>query len=170
MKNIFLIGFMGCGKSTVAKELQVMLGSDIIEMDTWIARQQKMAITKIFETLGEGYFRDLESNLLLDIRKKRDLIVSCGGGIVIRQENIGYMKESGIIVLLTATTETVYNRIKDSRDRPILNGNMNVNYIKELQEKRRAMYEMAADIIITTDDKDPNTICKEILEAVKEEK
>lgn len=163
MKNIFLIGFMGSGKSTVAKGLQAVLKTEVIEMDTLIAKQQKMAITEIFEKFGESYFRDLETNLLLDIRKKKGAIVSCGGGVVVREENIAYMKKSGVVVLLSATPETVYKRVKDSKDRPVLNGNMNVEYIAQLQEKRRAMYEAAADITIVTDGKDIDAICQEIL-------
>lgn len=158
---------MGSGKSTIARELQSLLHTEVIEMDTVIARQQQMEITEIFEAFGENYFRDLESNLLLNIRKEQGVIVSCGGGIVIRPENITYMKESGKIVFLSATPETVYNRVKDSKERPILNGNMNIEYIANLQEKRRSLYEQTADITIITDNKSVNSICKEILEAVK---
>jgi shikimate kinase len=166
VKNIFLIGFMGSGKSTVAKALQAALGTEVIEMDTLIAKQQKMAITEIFEKFGEGHFRDLETKLLLDIQKKEGVIVSCGGGVVIRPENVDYMKKSGTIVLLKASPETVYRRVKDSRERPVLNGNMNVEYIAELQEKRRAMYEAAADITIATDGKTVEAISREILDNI----
>ncbi len=169
MRNIFLIGFMGVGKSTIAYHLQSILNADVVEMDHFIAKQQKMSIAEIFEKFGESYFRDLESNLLLDIRKKQGLIVSCGGGIVIREENIGYMKQSGVIVLLSALPETIYERVKDSKERPILNGNMNIAYIAKLQEKRRALYEAAADITIATDQKDIHTICEEIIAAIQKE-
>ena len=169
MRNIFLIGFMGVGKSTIAYHLQSILNADVVEMDHFIAKQQKMSIAEIFEKFGESYFRDLESNLLLDIRKKQGLIVSCGGGIVIREENIGYMKQSGVIVLLSALPETIYERVKDSKERPILNGNMNIAYIEKLQEKRRALYEAAADITIATDQKDIHTICEEIIAAIHKE-
>ena len=167
-KNIFLIGFMGSGKSTVARCLQQMLGAEVIEMDALIAKQQKMAITEIFDKFGEGYFRDLETNLLLDIQKKKGVVVSCGGGVVIRPENIEAMKKSGTVVLLSASPETVYRRVKDSKDRPVLNGHMNVEYIAGLQEKRRAMYEAAADLTIVTDDKDIETICGEIISRIEE--
>ncbi len=165
-KNIFLIGFMGSGKSSAAHCLQQMLGAEVIEMDALIAKQQKMAITEIFEKFGESYFRDLETKLLLDIQKKQGVVVSCGGGVVIRPENIEYMKKSGTVVLLAASPETVYCRVKDSKDRPVLNGHMNVEYIAGLQEKRRAMYEKAADLTVVTDDKDIETICKEIIRKV----
>ena len=78
------------------------------------------------------------------------------------------MKESGKIVLLTATPQTIYERIKDSTDRPVLNGHMNVEYIRELMEKRREKYEAAADLIVATDDRSIEEICKEIIEGVRQ--
>lgn len=162
-QHIFLIGFMGAGKSTIAEKLQEMLGVKQMEMDQMIVEQQGMPITEIFEKYGEAHFRDMESQLLIDLKDKEPGVVSCGGGIVVREENPGYMKESGKVVFLTATPQTIYERVKDSTDRPILNGNMNVEYISELMEKRRAKYEAAADIIVATDNKSAEDICKEIL-------
>ena len=78
------------------------------------------------------------------------------------------MKESGKIVLLTATPQTIYERIKDSTDRPVLNGHMNVEYIRELMEKRREKYEAAADLIVATDDRSIEEICREIIEGVRQ--
>lgn len=167
MKNIYLIGFMGAGKSTVAKELVVATGAKGVEMDQMIEEQQKMAITEIFEKFGEDHFRDLETELLKSFAKETDLVVSCGGGSVLREENTAVMKENGCIVLLTATPETIYGRVKNSTNRPILNGNMNVAYIRELMEKRRERYESVADIRVATDGKDVKAICEEILSQVK---
>lgn len=167
MKNIYLIGFMGAGKSTVAKELVAAAGAKGVEMDQLIEEQQKMAITEIFEKFGENHFRDLETELLKSFAKETNLVVSCGGGSVLREENAAVMKENGCIVLLTATPETIYERVKNSTNRPILNGNMNVDYIRELMEKRRERYESVADIRIATDGKDVKTICEEILSQVR---
>jgi shikimate kinase len=162
-KNIFLIGFMGSGKSTVAGELQRVLGMERIEMDDFIVKEQGMSISDIFAAYGEAHFRDLESDLLIRLQKKSDVIVSCGGGVVMREENVAHMKKSGAIVLLTASPETIYERVKDNDSRPILNNNMNVAYIKELMEKRRSHYEAAADITISTDHKSISQICEEII-------
>lgn len=167
MKNLFLIGFMGSGKSTIAKGLSELFPAEVVEMDAMIARQQGMAITEIFEKFGESYFRDLETKLLLDIGKQQGAIISCGGGVVIRPENIEAMKQSGIVIWLSASPETVYERVKDSKDRPVLNGNMNVEYIAGLQEKRRAMYEAAADVTVVTDGKSVDAICQEIQKIVE---
>ncbi len=162
--NIFLIGFMGAGKSTVANALQEMLGMNYVEMDQLIVEQQKMPISEIFAEYGEDYFRDVESRLLLELQKRSQTIVSCGGGVVVREHNQEIMKTHGRVVLLTARPETVYNRVKDNTDRPILNQNMSVEYIAALQEKRRALYEAAADIVVATDGKTPEEICLEIIE------
>ena len=153
--NIFLIGFMGAGKSTIAAELKRQLHLELIEMDQLIEEQQGMPITEIFAKYGEDHFRKLETDML-----------SCGGGIVVRPENQAYMKQSGKVVLLTASPETVYERVKDSSNRPVLNGHMNVEYIAGLQEKRRALYEAAADIVVATDGKTPEEICREIADRI----
>ena len=152
-RSIFLIGFMGAGKSTIARALQRELGFPLIEMDERIVKEQGMSINDIFAQYGEDHFRDIESQLIVDIGKEEPSIVSCGGGVVVRPQNTQNMKEIGRIVFLKATPETIYERVKNSTDRPILNGHMNVEYIAELMEKRRALYEAAADITIQTDGK-----------------
>jgi shikimate kinase len=166
MKNIFLIGFMGAGKSTVARHLQKRLKMNLAEMDERIEKEQGMTIPEIFEKYGESRFRDLESELILTIGKEGNTIVSCGGGVVVRPENIEYMKKNGRVFYLKTSPETVYNRVKDSTNRPILNGNMNVEYIAGLMEKRRALYEGAADVTITTDGKSVDEITDEIIIAI----
>ena len=166
-RNIFLIGFMGAGKSTIARELAKELKTERVEMDQMIVEQQKMPISEIFDQFGEEHFRDIETALVKELKNKKGVVVSCGGGAVLRDENAKLMKENGMIVLLTATPETIYERVKNSTDRPILNGNMNVEYISGLMEKRRERYEMAADIMVATDGKSVEEICKEILEKVK---
>ena len=152
-KNVFLIGFMGCGKSTMARFLASDLGRNLIEMDEQIEKEAGMTINEIFKEKGEEYFRDLESQLVKRISNSDGVIVSCGGGAVLREENVKTMKENGMIVYLSATPETIYKRVKDSTKRPLLNGNMKVEYIKELMEKRTLIYERAADKTICVDGK-----------------
>lgn len=162
MKNIFLIGFMGCGKSTIARVLSEKLGMQQVEMDEQIVQEQGMPITEIFEKYGEAHFRDAETDLVKRLQEKDGVVVSCGGGAVLREENRNLMKASGVIVWLTAEPETILERVKHSTNRPVLNGNMNVEYIRELMEKRRACYADAADYIVATDGKSRDDICAEI--------
>ena len=166
--NIFLIGFMGAGKSTIARNLQRKLNFPLVEMDERIVREQGMSINDIFEKYGEDHFRDIESDLILAIGREGASIVSCGGGVVVRPQNVENMKKTGKIVFLKATPETIYERVKNSTDRPILNGHMNVEYIAQLMEKRRALYESAADITIETDGKTKEEICDEITDRLEE--
>ena len=163
MKNIFLIGFMGCGKSTIAKTLSEQLGVSQVEMDELIVEEQGMPITEIFEKYGEAHFRDIETDLVCRLQEKDGVVVSCGGGAVLREENRRMMKQSGVIVLLTAKPETILERVKNSTNRPVLNGNMNVEYITTLMERRRACYEDAAEVCVATDGKNVEEICAEIL-------
>lgn len=162
-EHIFLIGFMGCGKSTNAVCLAEMTGARQVEMDQMIVENEGMAIADIFKEKGEAYFRELETELIKSFAGVKPAVISCGGGAVLKEENVRLMKECGKIVLLTAEPETIYERVKDSTDRPILNGNMNVGYIEELMEKRRPKYEEAADVTIATDGKTSKEICEEIL-------
>ncbi len=165
-RHIFLIGFMGSGKSTDGRTLAEMTGADLIEMDDEIRKDMNMEITEIFDKYGEPYFRELETDLLRDIRDRAPAIVSCGGGAVLKSGNAAIMKEKGVIVLLDATPETIYERVCDSTDRPVLNGNMNVEYITDLMDRRRPAYEEAADITVVTDFRSSRDICEEILRKV----
>lgn len=168
MKNIFLIGFMGAGKSTVASCLQQNYGMNIIEMDETIVEQQGMSIPDIFEIHGEEHFRNLETQLLIEIQKMENQVVSCGGGVPMREVNVAEMKKNGCVVLLTATPETILERVKDDDNRPLLRGNKNVAFISELLEKRREKYEAAADISVATDGKNAEEICREIFAKIGE--
>ena len=161
--NIFLIGFMGAGKSSIARNLQLDLDMPLIEMDERIVEEQGMSINDIFAQKGEEGFRQIESQLVKDIVEGSGAIVSCGGGVVTRPINVENMKKNGKIIFLTATPETILERVKGGKDRPLLNGHMNVEYISQLMEKRREMYEEAADYKVATDGKSLGEICSEIL-------
>ena len=166
--NIILIGFMGAGKSTVSQYLKDVFAMHVVEMDQLIAEREDMSIPDIFATYGEGYFRNLETNLLIEMQATKNTIVSCGGGAALREQNVKEMKKNGKVVLLTAAPETILNRVKDSDDRPLLNGNKNVEFIANMMEQRRQKYETAADVIIHTDNKSVLQICEEMIAKLKE--
>lgn len=167
--NIVLIGFMGAGKSTVSECLKDIYGMDVVEMDQVIAEREGMSIPDIFESRGEEYFRNLETELLKELQSRKNTVISCGGGAAMREENVIEMKRNGCVVLLTVTPETVYERVKDSEDRPVLNGNKNVGYITKLMEMRREKYEAAADVTVATDGKTVQDICREMVKKLMEQ-
>lgn len=166
--NILLIGFMGAGKSTVADYMKTAFDMDVVEMDQIIAEREKMSISDIFKTHGEEYFRDLETKLLIEMQSRTNVVISCGGGVPMRERNVQEMKKNGRVILLTASPETILERTKDNHDRPLLEGNKNVAYITGLMEKRREKYEAAADIIVQTDNRPVQEICAEIVSRLQE--
>lgn len=164
--NIVLIGFMGAGKSTISDYLRTAFAMEVVEMDQIISERQGMSISDIFETYGEEYFRDLETNLLIEMQSRTNVVISCGGGVPMRERNVTEMKKNGKVVLLTAKPETILERVRDNHDRPLLEGNKNVDFIAGLMEKRRQKYEAAADIIIETDGKNELQICEELIQGI----
>ena len=165
--NIFLIGFMGAGKSTISDFLKTVFAMEVVEMDQIIAEREGMSISDIFETYGEEYFRNLETELLIEMQSKTNVVISCGGGVPMRERNVVEMKKNGRVVLLTAKPETILSRVKDNHDRPLLEGNKNVDFIADLMEKRREKYQAAADIVIETDGKDKLEICEELVQRIR---
>lgn len=169
MRNIMLIGFMGTGKSTVAAYMNQAYGMEVVEMDEVLAEREQMTIPEIFDKYGEEYFRNRETELVQELQKEENKIVSCGGGVVLREQNVEEMKKAGVIVLLTALPETILERVKEDENRPLLRGNKNVAFIEKMLEDRGPKYRAAADIIVATDGKDAAAICREIMEKVQEE-
>lgn len=160
--NIYLIGFMGTGKSSVSAELKKQLGYEEIDTDARIVQEQGMAIADIFEQYGEAHFRQLETECLIKLQDTKGKIISCGGGMAVKPENVELMKQNGKVVLLTATPETILERVKDDDSRPLLRNRKTVEGIAELMEKRREAYESAADMIVPTDNKSVKDIAIEI--------
>lgn len=167
MGHIFLIGFMGAGKSTVAKTLHTMTGMPVLEMDSEIERRAGMKIPEIFASRGEAGFRRMETRLLHSLRESAPLLVSCGGGVVTRSVNVQEMRAQGTIVLLTARPETVLVRVARSHNRPLLEGRKTVEGIAALQAERLPLYQAAAEVTVATDDRSTRAVAAEILAALR---
>lgn len=165
MKNIVLTGFMGTGKTEVGRELSNILGWKIIDIDDEIVKAHKMSINEIFNKLGEPVFRDIETEMIRKISQNKSLIISTGGGAVLRQENMEALRNNGVVVCLTATPETIFKRTSSNNERPLIQVKNPRQKIEELLACRRPFYENA-DVIIDTEEKTPLHIAEEILERV----
>ena len=159
---IFIIGFMGTGKSAVSRSLSKNYGLTLVDSDEYIERREGKSIPDIFAESGEDGFRAIETDCLREISSKEYDIVSCGGGIVLRPENIEIMRANGKVVLLKASPETIFERVRHSDNRPVLNGNMNVEFIKKKLSEREPYYSVVNAFEIDTEGKTPDEIAREI--------
>lgn len=149
MGNIYLVGFMGTGKTAVGKELAKKKKWQFVDLDKLIELKEKRAISDIFAKSGEPYFRRIEHEVLKEISNENNLVVACGGGIVINPANIKIMKDTGAIICLSARPEVILKRTSGYAHRPLLNVEDPKKQI-ELLLKLRAPYYVKADKIIDT--------------------
>ena len=191
-KNIYLIGYMGAGKSSTAKHLGEILDMTVIELDQVIEKHCNKTIPEIFDDYGEEGFRSLETLVLAtsitgchvpyDVMK--GAIFSTGGGVPLNDINVMAMQNSGIIVWLNASPEEIYKRLSNemssinesdklhesdgdiTNGRPLLKGKLNLTEIREMMELREPYYEDAADLEIFTDGKTPADVAGEIVLAL----
>lgn len=169
MKNIVLTGFMGTGKTTIGKQLSKKLAMRLVDVDKEIEKAEGMTINDIFALYGEQHFRDLETGMIKKLSHEKNLVISTGGGAVLRDENMLALRENGIIFCLSARAETIVERTSRSEDRPLLKGPDPRQKIDELLSFRRPFYEKAG-IMIETDGKTPLQIVQEIMEIIRCEK
>ena len=161
--RIVLCGMMGCGKTTVARALSDRLGWEWVDTDEWIVRRYGQ-ISEIFAQKGEAYFRNLETEAVRALPCGVHTVVSVGGGLVLKEENVRLLKEQGKIVYLQAEKETLQRRLEGDTTRPLLAGEALSARLDELLSARSAIYEGAADIVVRVDRKTPEEIADEIVE------
>lgn len=157
---------MGTGKTTVGKLLANKLNQQFIEMDEEIEAREKRKIVDIFKENSESYFRQLEKNLLKELAKKENLVVSCGGGLVCDQENLELLKNTGKVFSLEASVNNIYKRIKEHKHRPLLNVDEPLKKIEELLNKRKIYYNQA-HYLINTDPLKPAEVVEKIISFLK---
>ena len=159
--NIVLCGMMGCGKTSVAAELQ-KLGYECVDTDALIV-ERFGNINDIFAEHGEAYFRGLEAQITAEVAEKyTNAVISLGGGCVLRDENVKNLKASGRIFYLRATAETIIKRLQGDTTRPLLKGGLEEK-VNSILSARAHVYESVADFIIDTDDKN----CEQIAKLIK---
>ena len=149
MKNIVLVGFMGTGKTTIATQLANRLNMRYVSTDGLIEKREKRTINEIFTKSGEDYFRDVESDVIREVSGMEGLVVDTGGGVVTREENLTNLKSTGVVVCLTADEETIMERTKKYKHRPLLNVEDPKLKIRTLLAKRAPFYAKADHCIDT---------------------
>lgn len=165
MRNIILIGYMGCGKTTVGKSIVEMTKYMFSDTDEMIVAEQGRSISDIFEQDGEQKFRDMETALLAKmLAEKTDMrVISTGGGMPVREENRQLLRQLGTVVYLRVKPETVYKRIKGDTTRPLLQCENPMERIREMIKNRGPAYEAAAEFVMDVDNMTQREAAEEII-------
>jgi shikimate kinase len=162
--NVVLIGYRGTGKSTVGKIVAARLGRTVVSTDAEIVKRAGQSIQEIVAQHGWDYFRDLESQVCQELAGRDGLVLDTGGGAILRSQNVETLKKTGTLFWLTASVETITNRIARDAQRPSLTGTKSfVDEIQDVLRERTAKYEAAADHVIATDGRSIVQIADEIL-------
>jgi shikimate kinase len=159
-KNIVLVGFMGTGKSTVGKLLAKRLKRQWVDVDQRIEEAEKRKIAEIFEKEGEAHFRRLERETIEKVAAGTNLVITTGGGAVIDPANRAALKKNGLLIALSASPETIFQRVRRSKHRPLLKGDM-LAQIKRLLAERENHYR-EADGTFSTDGKTASQVAEAI--------
>jgi len=168
-ENIVLIGFMGCGKSTVGRELQQRLGYPLVDMDQVIEQRAGKPITAIFEDEGEAAFRDMETDLLRELSDPDAprRIISTGGGVVGRAENRELLRKLGYVVWLHAPVSVILERTGKNRARPLLHTENPAEKVRTLMEERQPLYQESSHLKLDTSGLDCGELATGILECAR---
>lgn len=182
--NIILIGYMGCGKSTIGRQVARKLNASFLDTDAWIEEKEGVTISEIFVTKGEPYFRDKETECLKNLLKeeeteygkdvheelsregeeeKKIYVISVGGGLPVREENQKLLKQLGHVIYLKANPDTIYERIKGDTTRPLLQTENPLQKIREMMLSREEKYQAVAHEVLAVDGKSIGKIVDEIM-------
>ena len=168
--SIALIGFMGVGKTAVGEALAKRLNKEFIELDSLIEHQAGKPIPEIFQQDGEVAFRELEIVATKEISGRKNLVIACGGGLVLNKINIDRLRRESVIVYLTASPRIILKRTSsDKNERPLLEVDNPTLTIRELLRFRKPFYERASDIKINTSRLDTNSVAEQIIRKLKED-
>lgn len=165
--NLILCGMMGAGKTTVGIKVAELTGRRWYDTDGLIVDKYGK-IADIFEYYGEAHFRKLETEIVKDLAKMDDLIISTGGGLVLKKENNAVLQENGKIIFLRASLDTLSKRLKVDGERPLLQTSTESirDRLEKLMKERTPVYEHVADYIVDVDGKTPEEIAQEIIALV----
>ena len=159
MKNIVLIGMSGCGKTTLGRMIAQKLSMKFADTDEMIEKKEGKKIKDIFAENGEGYFRDLETLAAKEISKFKNYVISTGGGIILKDENMQYLKQNSVIIYIKRSVQSIKQTI-DSSNRPLLSSGLKRLY--EMEKERTPVYEKYADKVVINEE-EPEKAVNEII-------
>jgi shikimate kinase len=166
--NVFLIGPMGSGKTTIGRQLAVLLKKHFIDADHEIENRTGVSIPTIFDIEGEAGFRNREATVIDDLSRGRDLVLATGGGAVLKEENRVALKTRGMVVYLKADTATLFERTRRDRNRPLLQTDDPRGKIEQLLREREPLYESLADVVVETGQRPPASVAREIVTRLRQ--
>ena len=158
---------MGSGKTVTGKALAEFLDFPFVDLDAEIQSQEGRSIPEIFAGSGEAYFRDVEASVLEKISKKNKQVIATGGGIVLRDENVRRMKMTGKVALLKASAESLWQRVRYSKDRPLLNKPDPFGALEQILNDREIFYEKACHFSVVTDGKIAEDVAVELQQLLR---
>lgn len=161
-KNIILCGFMGSGKSTVGRQLADRMGMKFLDTDAYIEQKEGISISQIFADKGEDYFRELELKVCEELSTLKSVVISTGGGTLLKDANVKAIKKNGVVFLLNVSSLTVLTRLKNDTSRPLLQRDDKEKAVKQLLSQRIPLYNRAADYVIDAEDS-PRRVCNKIM-------
>jgi shikimate kinase len=167
-RNIYLVGAMGAGKSTVGRHLARMLQKSFLDCDQELEERTGASISIIFELEGESGFRKRESALLEELTSRQDLVLATGGGAVLDDANRALLASRGFTIYLKAPLKLLLERTSRDRNRPLLETKDRESRIKELLRIRGPLYRQVADMMVTSDQRSAKFVAREILARFKE--
>ena len=163
-----LIGLMGSGKSMVARALEARLGVPQFSTDEMIEAKEGRPVRDIFHGPGEAHFRKLEHAVVLELARKKGVIIDCGGGIVLNSVHLPLLKENGIVFHLKAKPEVIYSRIKGDPSRPLVNVPNPKERITQLFKERMPLYDQA-DVVLDASDPSIEGVVAQIIQRMSNE-
>lgn len=167
IKNLFLIGPMGAGKTTVGRQLSELLRMEFHDSDQEIQRRTGVDIPTIFEFEGEEGFRTREQNMIDELTLREGIILATGGGAVLREENRQHLSSRGFVIYLHCTPDQQFERTYRDRNRPLLQTERPLDKLRDLMQVRDPLYRQTADMVVSTEGRNTQSVVREIIKKIE---
>lgn len=167
IKNLFLIGPMGAGKTTVGRQLAELMRMEFLDSDQEIQRRTGVDIPTIFEFEGEDGFRTREQNVIDDLTSREGIILATGGGAVLRDENRQHLSSRGFVIYLHCTPDQQFERTYRDRNRPLLQTDDPLEKLRVIMSAREPLYRQIADMVVSTEGRNTQSVVREIMKKIE---